>query len=162
MSIEDSVRVNETHELRALLSADHQRLDTLFEDLIAASEAGVSTDVIANLWSRFEEGVLAHFDAEERELFSALEGAHPSEVDQLRREHARMRDRLLELDVEVDLHLIRHPTVLEIVENLRAHAMREDGTVYEWADRELHGDGHRSILGKLRGILVSGLGPGTR
>jgi hemerythrin superfamily protein len=124
----------------AVLLGDHQRLDALFEELVNASEAGVTRDVIGDLWSRFGDGVHVHFLAEEEHLFPVLAETHPEEARALQEEHDQIRRRLLELDVQVDLHLIRHPTVSEIVHRLREHAAREEQTLYRWADRALGAD----------------------
>ncbi len=116
------------------LHEDHARLDALFQDLVEASEADVASDVLAAAWSRLEDAVRAHFEAEERHLFPLMASSHPEEVEALLAEHAEILRRLVELDLSVDLHVVRHEALAGIVERLRAHAAHEDRTVYEWAD----------------------------
>lgn len=134
------------------LHADHARLDALFQDVIEASEAGVSTDALGASWTRFEDAVRAHFEAEETNLFPLMAETHPSEVAGLKAEHAEISKLLLSLDLQVDLHLIRHPTVKELIERLRAHAAKEDETLYAWADA-LPADRQHPLLDAIRGAL---------
>lgn len=147
-------RESEIRGFRDLLVADHLRLDALFDDLVNASEAGGARDLIGTLWTRFENAVFAHFEAEEKHLFPALGATHPTEVELLRTQHEQLRKRLLELDVEVDLHLIRHPTVLSIVRELREHASLEERTVYPWADREIPQEERSDLLSIIHRRLV--------
>jgi len=134
------------------LHADHERLDALFQDVIEASEADVSTDVLGASWTRFEDAVRAHFEAEETHLFPRMAKTHPEDVARLREEHAEILRLLLALDLQVDLHLIRHPTVVDAMARLRAHAASEDATVYAWADA-LPAEHRRPLIAAVRELL---------
>lgn len=142
--------------LRQTLSGDHRRLDALFTELTDASEAGVGGDVLGELWTRFTQGLLAHLAAEEAVLFPLLAPRHPAEIRELRADHDRLRDALAGLDVEVDLHLIRHPTVVSLIGQLRDHAAREERTLYPWADEAFGAEAHRPVLDRIRSRLHAG------
>jgi hypothetical protein len=144
---------SDAQNVREWLVADHHRLEALFADMVNASEAGVTCDVIGALWSRLEAAVLAHFELEEQQLFPLLARTHPVEVEQLRSEHADFRGRLVALDVEVDLHLVRHPSVLRLVEDLHEHAAREEQTVYAWADREIGIEARAALVRRVRALI---------
>lgn len=134
------------------LHADHARLEALFQDVINASEANVSTDALGASWTRFEGGVLAHFEAEESELFPVMAETHPDAVSGLKTEHAEIRKLLLDLDMQVDLHVIRHDEITAIIERLRDHAATEDATIYAWAEA-LPEERRNPIAKAIRSIL---------
>jgi hemerythrin-like domain-containing protein len=124
-------------DLRRTLHEDHERLDKLFADLLAAFQADAREDA-ACLWSAFDRGLRTHMELEERDLFPAFTTVNAPEAAALLREHDRIRQRLLDLGIGVDLHLTRDYQVEEFVRDLRAHAAREDALLYQWAQRELH------------------------
>jgi hemerythrin-like domain-containing protein len=118
---------------RELLSRDHQRLEGLFERLLAAFDAGDAATT-QSLWSDLERGINAHFRFEEADLFPRFEAVSRPEVDALRAEHDAIRKSLARLGVEVDLHLVTPATARGLIDGLRAHAKREDALMYAWAD----------------------------
>jgi len=122
--------------LRAQFSRDHERLERLFEDLIAAFDADARQDA-ARLWGELDRGLAAHMDFEERHLLPAFRAVHLREADDLLCEHDLIRCRLMALGVGVDLHLLRVEVVADFVALLRAHARREEALFYHWAQREL-------------------------
>lgn len=122
--------------LRAGLVADHARLERLFDDLIAALSADARQEV-NRLWTELDTGLTRHMDLEEKSLFPALAGAHPSELAELRAEHVRIRTLLAELGVGVDLHVVNAETVSQFESALKAHARREDELIYRLADTAL-------------------------
>jgi hypothetical protein len=77
-------------------------------------------------------------ELEERDLFPAFTTVNAPEAAALLHEHDRIRQRLLDLGIGVDLHLTRDYQVEEFIRDLRAHAAREDALLYQWAQRELH------------------------
>lgn len=115
------------------LRADHARLERLVTELVDTVE-GADEPTIQQMWSRFESGLLAHFDAEERYILPLLERDHAAEVRGIRDEHDRIRRLMAELGVRADLHTLRKDVVDELIAALRAHAEREDRTLYPLAD----------------------------
>ncbi|MCB9736620.1 MAG: hemerythrin domain-containing protein [Deltaproteobacteria bacterium] len=118
---------------KELLSHDHARLDALFAEIVDAAEADVDSRTLGELWTAFERGLLAHFNAEERYLFPRVAATHRDEIHELAREHDEIRALLSELDIAVDLHFLRAANVQQLVSRIRAHAEREDRTLYRWA-----------------------------
>jgi hemerythrin superfamily protein len=117
-----------------MLSADHARLDHLFEDIVASARAGDPGALRAE-WRRFEAELTSHLELEEQELLPAFARQHPAEAQGLREEHERIRGMLAELGVALDLHCLRADRVEEFVTLVRAHARREEALLYPWASR---------------------------
>jgi hypothetical protein len=121
---------------RLMLRCDHDRLELLYAELLEAFHEG-DWDEVGTVWTDFETRLRAHFAAEEEALFPRMREAHPEEVDALLRDHGDLRRLLAELGVDVDLHAVREDVAQALIARLRAHAKREDGIAYHWADREL-------------------------
>ncbi len=117
--------------LRDLLSADHTKLERLFDQLVEAFRAGAAEDA-ARLFTRFDEGLQEHLAFEERHILPLFAETAPEEAAALRSEHDAIRARLTALCVGVDLHLARADAVEAFVKALRAHARREDTLMYRW------------------------------
>lgn len=120
--------------IRQRLLADHEQLEELLGELIAAFETG-DREIARDTYRRFEPRLSEHFGVEEQLLFPELAARDPSEVEELRAEHQAIRKRLDELGIGVDLHLTRLPAIRELVADLHRHAAREDGLLYRWADQ---------------------------
>jgi hypothetical protein len=95
-----SSRSPDPGSLRRLLIRDHERLDKLFVELLDQFIEGDPNDVRA-MWARFDAGLSAHLDAEERHLLPLFARAAPGEAVALRQEHAVFRRALDELGVGV-------------------------------------------------------------
>ena len=120
--------------LRGMLIQDHQRLERLFVDLLAAFNADAREDT-SRLWGEFDSGLNTHMAFEERLLLPAFSADHPSEAQALLAEHEQIRRTLSELGVGLDLHLARTEVVSDFIARLRSHARREDELMYRWAER---------------------------
>jgi hemerythrin len=133
-----------------LLHQDHQRLAALFDEVINAAEANVDSVTLGALWTRFDNELRAHFAAEEELVFDKVQSRHPGKIAALRATHDEIRARLREMDIEVDLHVIRAPAVQALIDLLRAHAAEEDAGLYAWAEEE---DAGRGLLDRLTARL---------
>jgi len=120
--------------IRSHMRADHEQLAVWLEELLAAFESG-DREAAAEAYGKFESRLAEHLALEEDMLFPELERSEPEEVAALRNEHTEIRAKLFELGVGVDLHLTRLPAIKALAAMLRTHAAREDGMLYEWADR---------------------------
>ncbi len=69
----------------------------------------------------------------------------PDAVDQVLRDHEAIRAALDELGLQVELHTLRKETVDAFLALLRAHAAREDATLYRAADEALDDDARRRL-----------------
>ncbi len=131
--------------IHGVLFEDHARLNALLQELVN-TVATADEPTIVDTWTDFEQSLLTHFDAEERYLLPVLDRRDPSEGDEIRAEHRRIRHLVAELGVRADLHVLRKETVDQLAESLRAHAAREDRMVYQLADEELDEDARRAAL----------------
>jgi hemerythrin-like domain-containing protein len=118
------------------LLGDHRRLEVIFKQVLAAVAAG-DQEGLALAWSDFEAGLLTHLDAEEKYLIPALLKASTRDARAIVTEHQHIRTRLAELGAAVDLHTLRFETAKGFIDELRAHARREDAILYRWADDSL-------------------------
>lgn len=133
---EPSTEAEARASLRWLLRRDHERLERMFEDLLAAFEAD-ARDHAARLWGDFDAALQTHLDLEERLILPAFREVDALEADALLADHRRFRAQLAELGAGLDLHLLRSEVVRDFITHLRHHAQREDELLYRWADRAL-------------------------
>lgn len=117
---------------RGAMMADHAEIVTLFDDTLAAFRSG-NRDEATAMFATFERRLEAHLATEDELLLPSLRRDHPTDAEALAADHARIRTRLAELGVDVDLHLCRAAWIAELVEMLKAHAAREDELLYRWA-----------------------------
>jgi hemerythrin superfamily protein len=119
-----------------LLDDHHRRLERVCTDLLSRTYADDPRALCA-CWRQFETELLDHMRAEEDVILPAYEQVAPTEALAIRADHARIRDLVQRLGVEVDLHQIRLHTVRELLAALQAHADREDAAMYPWAEGQL-------------------------
>lgn len=137
--------------VRAAMMADHAGISTLFDDLVAAFRSG-DRDEASAMFAQFEKRLEGHLALEDEFLLPALRAAHPEEAAALAEDHRRIRARLAELGVGVDLHLTRASWVNDFVDSLRAHAQREDALLYRWAAEPTARIDTRAVLRRLSAL----------
>ncbi len=115
---------------------DHRRLEIVFQQVLAAVE-GDDRACLSPAWSDFELGLLTHMRAEEAYLLPALLESSPRDARAIVTEHQHIRSRLLDLGAAVDLHTLRFETARGFIDELRAHARREDAILYRRGDELL-------------------------
>ena len=135
--------------LRDRLTADHLRLDALFDDVLKRLALD-DRDETRAAWGEFEKGLLAHLEAEEKFILPRFAKDHELEASVIRREHGAFRETLAELGVMVDLHAIRMNAANDFVRSLREHARREDALMYRWAQENLAQEARAEVLNSLR------------
>jgi len=99
-------------------------------------------------------------DAEELYLLPLLEASHPAEVERTRTEHARIRDLVAELGIAIELHTVRKPAVMALIDLLQRHSAYEDAALYGLAAERASGSVERSVVAALKGTLQAALGAG--
>lgn len=104
--------------------------------LLSAGFADDSRDLV-RCWSDIERRLLDHMAAEERSLLPAYQREAPESAQELRDQHARLREQASEIGVAIQLHTIRCEQLEDFVATLRAHARREEASLYRWAERKL-------------------------
>jgi hemerythrin superfamily protein len=134
--------------LRDRLTADHLRLDALFDDVLKRL-AQDDRDETRAAWNDFEKGLLAHLEVEEKFILPRFAEDHELEASVIRREHGVFRAKLAELGVMVDLHAIRMDVANEFVRALRDHARREDSLMYRWAQENIARETRAEVLGSM-------------
>jgi hemerythrin superfamily protein len=124
--------------LEGILAGDHDRLDREFQAIVTRAYGG-DLQQLESEWLTFQRGLMAHLDAEEKHLIPALAQDRPVEAQTLLDDHAQIRDQLMQLGVDLDLHCLRAERVEAFVNALRGHACREESIFYPWVDKQLAG-----------------------
>ena len=125
--------------VRKSLGSDHEAIDHRLSDLVNAVE-GADFRTVLQVFREDDRGLRAHIDGEERYLFGGFEEHHPREIGELRKDHERFRRALDELSIETELHTLRKERIDDLVAQLRAHASKENATLYQWADEPSYGE----------------------
>lgn len=141
-------------KLSQALHDDHQRLDELYEELLNRIHVN-DAEAADRAWSAFERGLLDHIDAEEKWMLPLFERLDPAEAAAIRGEHAEILGLLADLGLGLELHVVRERAIEELIASLRAHAAREEASLYRWADAELPAEPRASVLERLRAGLAS-------
>lgn len=118
----------------SFLRADHDLLDTLGEQIVAAIEEDAPEET-ARAMSVMQLQIREHLAREERELLTDFAADAPTEAERIRREHAEIEKTLTEMEIATDLHTLRAEAVRALLTRLRAHATREETGLYAWAAR---------------------------
>lgn len=117
------------------LYAEHASLDRDLEDLANRAETG-DWYLCDTIWDGLVERLEGHMKFEEASLLDGFAASSPDGqriADELRAEHGRIRTLLFEMGVAIQLHELDRSAVAGLVDLLRAHAHREDLTLYPWA-----------------------------
>jgi len=132
-----------------VLAEHHRELDACIERLIARVGDGDPTELRPE-WSTFERALLRHLEQEEAEILPGFARDDPAGARAILAEHADIRGALLDMGVNLDLHLLRAEQVERFVGQLRAHAKREEAALYAWAERHIDPRGWQAIKRSLR------------
>jgi len=133
---------SEIAEAAALLPEHHSVLDERLDRIVVGAQVRDAAELRAE-WSGFERELLRHLEYEEAEILPAFAARSPAEARAILAEHADIRATLTDLGLSLDLHLLRSEAVEAFVQQLKAHARRENETLYAWAgSRDAADDGH--------------------
>lgn len=135
--------------LDELLIADHVALEDTFRRTVGKFY-GEDPDATRAQWSVMSAQLEAHLRAEEHFMLPRFERSYPEEALQIRREHGQIRASLLQLGIDLDLHSLRAETVSAFIEDLRAHARREESLFYVWSREGLLHAEHQLAVASLR------------
>ncbi len=102
--------------------------------------------VDASHWDGLVASLREHMAAEEELIIPAFQLSDPEEADELRNEHAHLRELLDEIDEHVHRHGVHAERLRRLDTALRAHAAREDASLYPWAERHLPLVARRQLL----------------
>jgi hypothetical protein len=123
----------------------HQRLEHRFAGLIARAKEGDGL-ALRKEWFVFETELLDHLAEEELEVLPGFQRLHPQEAEAIRAEHEAIRQSLVAMGIDLDLHLLRADAVEAFVAQLRDHASREEALLYPWAVSQLGPVGRRRLF----------------
>jgi hemerythrin len=118
--------------LGAQLLDEHVRLATLCNDVLSTFEAG-DREACDAAYRTLERHLETHLSFEDHELLPALARIDGKEADRLAEDHRRIRARMTEIGVGVDLHTTRAKHVRALIVDLANHARREGELMYRWA-----------------------------
>jgi hemerythrin superfamily protein len=155
---ESTAASTSTPELRGLLKADHERLEALFQRLLAALRAD-DRDEVGLLWKTFDEDLQAHLTFEDEHLVPELAKVHPEEAAAISSEHIQIRSSWDDLGMGVDLHRTNAEAVERFARTLKEHAKREEALMYDWAETKL-ARGEPSLRAQLLAAVRKLVGPG--
>ena len=134
--------------IRSNFLADHRRISTLLETLLAALAASDPPSA-SKAWKAFEAGLVAHLDAEEKLLIPALLVARERDTRVLVQEHRHIRARVTGLGGGLGLGIMSPSTLLDFMDEMRAHAKTEDRLLYQWGDVHLDDAGRAAAIDAL-------------
>ncbi len=117
----------------AILRRDHERLEKIYDDVLAAYRSDDWEQVRAQ-WDLFEPALRVHMDTEEQDVFPELRAIDPEAADALLADHTELRRLLGTLGVAVDLHAVPAADAQDLIVHLRAHGAREEVLLYPWMD----------------------------
>ncbi len=100
-------------------------IDVFFERLMTAM-CEENAPLVERYWVDFEASVLAHFAAEEREIFPQLLANGNRVVRVFVEEHRHLRAKLAELRHAANLQILRIHAVRAFIDSLNAHARHEE------------------------------------
>jgi hypothetical protein len=84
-----------------------------------------------------DEALRGHLAYEDDRLLPRFADADASEAAALRDEHARIRRRLDDLGIALELHSLRAEMIDDFIDLLYRHAVREERALYAWSERAL-------------------------
>jgi len=138
-----------------ILSEHHGTLDQRLDKLMSRAREEDPAE-LREEWSAFERELSRHMELEEAEILPEFAKADPEEAHALLSEHCAIRNAMLDMGLNLDLHCLRAEAVDDFVLKLRAHAKREDAALYPWSQSHLPGAGWQSIKGGLKSASTTG------
>lgn len=134
-----------------ILDQHHREIEEACLGLLGACCAGDPSE-LARRWGEIEHQLYDHMMAEEHFLFPAYQRDEPENAQDLRDQHAVLREQAMELGVAIQLHTIHAEQIQAFVAALRDHGKREEASLYRWADRHLADDQRH----RMRDYLAAG------
>lgn len=139
-----TVKPRSSRNLPELVAERHHELEAACQQFL--QQLAVDPHALASKWDDFDAALRDHMAAEEDLLLPDLQPIDPQAGDELRTEHARIRDLLHAVGLDVRHHRIHTGRLRELVSLLHAHATCEDAAVYPWAQHNLSRAVQRQLL----------------
>lgn len=134
--------------IHSFFLADHQRLETTLEQLLAAL-ASDDRPKASQVWTGLESGLVVHIEAEETRLIPALLIVRERDTRVLVQEHRHIRARLTDLGSRLASGSLRQNSLRDFIDEMRAHARTEDRLLYQSADLHVDDAGRASAIDAL-------------
>lgn len=131
--------------VRSAFVGDHARMDGRLEAMLAAFDSG-DRALALEVWTAFEVQLRNHLTLEERVLMPFVLKRNYRTAMALLQEHKHLRQRLDELSVGVELHVVRADQARAFASELQAHARHEDRVLYSLADEIEYDDDATRII----------------
>jgi hypothetical protein len=122
-----------------ILDQHHREIEEACLGLLGAGPTDERSELVRP-WREIGHKLYNHMMAEEHFLFPAYQHDEPENAQQLREQHARLRELAFEIGVAVELQTIRMEQLQAFVAALRAHGRLEEASLYRWADRHVPDD----------------------
>lgn len=122
--------------LQQMLMDHHCALETACQALLAQAYVDDPRQLVLH-YRAFERSMLEHIAAEDALLLPAYAEHDPDDARSIRADHVAIQELLFRVGIEVELHSVRVDTVKQLIEQLQAHAAREDATMYPWGQDHL-------------------------
>lgn len=122
--------------LQLLLPDHHRRLAAKCRELLAWAYTD-DTRELAAAWRELEAELNDHIAAEEEVILPAYAQHAPDNAKQILDDHARLRELLTPIGVEIERHETRAARLRRLAEALDAHTLFEEATMYPWAQNNL-------------------------
>ncbi len=132
-----------------VLGEHHLEIEAECLEIMSAGLADDPRDLVRR-WAKVERELLEHMAAEERMVFPAYQRADPENAQDLRDDHAVLREHALEIGIAIQLHTIRRDQLQRFVDQLRAHARREEASLYRWAQGNMDASHRHTLLALVR------------
>lgn len=136
---------------------DHVELSRALADLADLAREG-EVSALRAAFVVVEAELRRHLAFEEEQLLPRFAEAYPAEAALLREEHGRIRRRLDDIGLALELHSLRAGMVDDFVALLRDHAEREQRLLYDWSDGALRPPERHALfhwaLGRLEARLA--------
>jgi hypothetical protein len=141
--------MNPTPNARALLEADHTRLDAMLTMVARSVREDALEDAKAR-WGELEVALLAHLDAEEMFVIPPMMALDAPQAREIVAEHGEIRCSLGDIGIAFDLHMVRADAIDAFCARLRAHAAHEELLMYGRIVSELPSSSARALVARLR------------
>jgi hypothetical protein len=121
--------------LRAL-HEDHLAMARELRELAEHAHCGHAA-AMRSTFVMVEKALRDHLALEDDKLLPRFADVDPGEAAALREEHARIRRRLDDLGIALELHTLRAGMIDDFIDLLYRHAVREERALYAWSEQAL-------------------------
>jgi hemerythrin-like domain-containing protein len=115
---------------------DHVAMAGTLRELAEQAHQGDAA-AMRTTFDALERAVSDHLDCEDARLLPRFADVDPEEAAGLREEHMRIRRRLMDLGIALELHTLRAGMIDDFIDLLYRHAVREERALYAWTERAL-------------------------